>query len=149
MLDVSVRGADQLIRLSRTLKTVGDKDLRREVRRALVDTTKPVRAAIRLHELATMPKRGGLNRVMARSRITTQVRGTGNHPGIRLATKSHDPRIDRSGRLWHPTFGYRDRGVVQQVTPGHFTIPATRAAPEGRIQLIAAMNRIERKLEAR
>jgi hypothetical protein len=149
VLDVSVRGADQLIRLSRKLKAVGDTGLRRETRRALSDAVKPVKAAIRQHELAAFPKHGGLNRVMARSRITTQISGSGRNPGIRIATRTHNPRIDRSGRLTHPVFGHRDRVVVQQVAPGYFTGPANRAAPATRFQLIAAMKRIEKELEAR
>jgi hypothetical protein len=147
--DLVVSGADRLITLSKQLRAVGDKDLKREARVALRDATKPMKAAIHRYDLANLPKRGGLNRVMARSRITTQVRGSGNNPGVRIATRSHDPRIDRSGRVWHPTFGHRDRGVVQQIDSGYFTVPAGRAATEGRVQLLAAMKRIERKLEAR
>ena len=140
MPDIEVRGADQLVRLSKELRT------------ALREATKPVQAAIRRHAEDTMPRRGGLNRVMARSRISTQIRGSGNRPGIRVASKSHDRRIDSQGRLWHPVFGHRDRKLPrpQQVEPGWFTGQASRAAATGaRVQILAAMKRIERELEKR
>jgi len=149
MPDISVRGAEQLEKLGKQLRAAGDKDLRRETLAGLRAATKPIRAAIREYDLQHLPKRGGLNRVMARSRITTQVRTSGRNPGIRLATKSHDPRIDRTGRVWHPTFGHRDRGVVQHIDPGYFSVPASREAPAVQAELLKALKRVEKQLEKR
>jgi len=148
--DIEVRGADQLVRLSKRLRQVGDKDLKKETRTALREATKPVQAAIRRHAEDVMPKRGGLNRVMARSRISTQIRGSGNSPGIRLASKSHDPRINR-GRLWHPVFGHRDRKLPQpqRVPEGWFVPPTGTVTRAAQVQILAAMKRIERELEKR
>jgi len=146
--DIEVRGADQLVRLSKRLRQVGNKDLKKELRTALREATKPVQAAIRRHAEDSMPKRGGLNRVMARSRISTQIRGSGNSPGIRLASKSHDPRINR-GRLRHPVYGHRDRWVTQRVPEGWFVPPTGQATRAAQVQLLAAMKRIERELERR
>ena len=146
--DFSVRGAEQLVRLSRKLKAVGDKDLSREVRAGLREATTPVKAAIREYAESNLPRRGGLNQVMARSRISTQIRGSGRSPGVRLTSKSHDPRIDR-GRLRHPVFGNRQVWVTQRVDPGWFTKPASRAAPRAQGALIIAMRRIEKELESR
>ncbi len=151
MLDVSVRGADQLVALSKRLRAVGDTGLKKETRTALRNATTPMKAAIKRHALDTMPRHGGLNRVVARSRITTQVRGSGRNPGVRIASKSLDPRLDRSGRLWHPVSGHRDRKLPQpqQVHPGWFTDPAARSATSARVEILAAMKRIERELERR
>ena len=150
MPDISVRGAEQLEKLGKQLRAAGDKDLRRETLAGLRAATKPIRAAIREYDLRHLPQRGGLNRVMARSRITTQVRTSGRNPGIRMATKTHDPRIDQ-GRLWHPVFGHRDRKLPQpqRIEPGYFSTPASQAAPAVQAELVKAIKRVERQLGRR
>lgn len=149
MVDVSVRGAEQLVKLSKELRAVGEKDLAKELRAALREAATPVKAAIREHAERTMPHRGGLNRVVARSRITTQVRGSGRNPGVRIASKTLNPRLDQSGRLRHPVYGNRNVWVTQHVEPGWFTVPASHAAPEVRDELVKAIGRIQRRLEKR
>jgi len=148
MPDISVRGAEQLEKLGRQLRAAGDKDLRRETLAGLRAATKPIRAAIREYDVRHLPQRGGLNRVMARSRITTQVRTSGRNPGIRLATKTHDPRIDQ-GRLRHPVYGHQDRWVTQRVEPGYFSTPASQAAPAVQAELLKAIKRVEKQLGRR
>ena len=152
MPDVEVRGADQLTRLARTLRQVGDKDLKKELRRGINEAVQPVKASIRARALSSMPRRGGLNQVMARSRITVSQRGSGANPGVRLVTKSHNPRIDK-GIVRHPVRATGPREdwtwVDQPVKPGWFTHPAAASAPITRLKLLAAMRRIERQLEGR
>ena len=149
MPDVYVTGADQLISLSRRLRAAGDKELKKELRVALKDATAPMKAAIRADALENMPKRGGLNEVIAKSRITTQIRSSGRTPGIRLVNKTHDTRLDSQGRLRHPVFGNRKKWTEQKVRPGWFTKPAAREARHARVQILLAMQRIAKKLEAR
>lgn len=149
MLDVRVTGADKLVTLGRQLRKAGQKDLSKELRAALKDATVPVKVAIRQNALETMPKRGGLNEAMAKSRIKVQVRTSGKLAGVRLINKTHDTRLDSQGRLRHPVFGNRKKWAEQRVTPGWFTSPATRAATGARVQLLLAIKRIEKELERR
>lgn len=151
MPDVYVTGADKLISLGRQLRAAGDKELKKELRTALRDATKPMKAAIKQNALDNMPHRGGLNEYLARSRITTQVRQSGRYPGIRISNKQHDTRLDTQGRLRHPTFGRRGRDDWQEqhVAPGWFTKPAERHARQARVEILLAMQRVAKKLEAR
>ena len=151
MPDVYVTGADQLISLSRRLRAAGDKELKKELRTALRDATKPMKAAIKKNARDNMPHRGGLNDYLARSRITTQVKQSGQNPGIRISNKQHDTRLDTQGRLRHPTFGRRGPGdwKEQKVESGWFTKPAAREARQARVEILLAIKRIERELERR
>lgn len=104
------------------------KQLKGEIRKPLPE----VRKAIRRRALDTLPKRGGLNRWVARTRVLGQVRVTGRGVEIKLvgrrksqAGTSDLKRLDR-GRIRHPTFGQRGKGMwhTQAVRPGYFTDPA-------------------------
>lgn len=106
------------------------KILRKEIRRPLPR----VRRAIRKNAIQTLPKRGGVNRWVAASRINAIVKLTGRGAEVRLrgSRKNQTPaladlnRLDRTGRLRHPTYGRRGRGFwhTQVVRPGWFSTPA-------------------------
>ena len=147
--DVYVTGADKLVSLGRRLRAAGDKELKKELRTALRDATKPMKAAIKKNALDNMPHRGGLNEYLSKSRITTQVRQSGRNPGIRISNKQHDTRLDTQGRLRHPVYGNRDAWVEQKVKPGWFTEPAEREARQARVEILLAIKRVEKSLEAR
>lgn len=108
------------------------KALKTEIRRPLPQ----VRKAIRRRALATLPKSGGLNRWVAKTRISNKVKLSGRGVSIRLqggrksGTGEADMRRLDMGTVRHPSWGRRGRGQwhVQRVTKGFFTEPAGETA---------------------
>lgn len=147
MPGIEVRGTDQLRALGRQLKETGDKDLRKASRAALRQGTKPGIAAARARARSTLPHRGGFAELMGKSRINTTIRESGRLVGIRITTKTHDPRIDK-GYLSHPTFGHRDRWVIQRVPAGWFTRALRTLAPEMRRELLKSMQQITDRIRS-
>jgi hypothetical protein len=104
------------------------KALRKEIRKPVPD----VRKAIRRRALASLPKRGGLNRWAAKSRITAQVRVTARsmRVGLKAGRNSTGGRSDirrmDKGRVRAPSWGHRGRGDwhTQRVTAGFVTEPS-------------------------
>lgn len=104
-----------------------EKALRKEIRKPVPR----VRLKIKARALSTLPKRGGLNKWVSRTRITAQIR-FGRAFTVRLigrrqsaSGQSDLKRLDK-GRVRHPSWGRRGRGQwhVQRVTSGFFTAPA-------------------------
>jgi hypothetical protein len=151
---VEIRGAENLGRLARELRRLGDKELRRALYKGLNSAAKPLKADARANALATLPHRGGLNKVISRSSMRTSTR-TGKNPSVRIVVKSHDARIDSQGRLRHPVFAGRKTPshqrvwVTQQVPPGWFTKPARAAAPAVRRQIESVLSEVARQVEER
>ena len=150
--DFDIRGgAEQLYDIGKMLRQAGDKELRREFYRALQRSAKPLVADAKQNALDTLPKRGGLNEKVAKSKFRTRVRAGGRNPGVRITATGLDARLDTKGRLRHPTFGRRGRGdwFEEKVKPGWFTDAMERGAPQVRKEMLAAMDEVARKLEGR
>ncbi|SIQ07302.1 hypothetical protein [Micromonospora avicenniae] len=105
------------------------KHLRKEIRQPLPS----VRAAIKRRALDTLPRRGGLNVWVSRTKITVQTKLAGRAAGVRMKgsrksakDKSDLKRLD-AGKVRAPSWGRRGAGAwhTQQVEPGYFTKPAT------------------------
>jgi hypothetical protein len=108
------------------------KEVLRALRKEIRAPVPAVRKAIRARAIATLPKRGGLNRWVARSRINTTIKVSSRTATITLvgtrksqAAITDLKRIDQ-GTLRHPSWGRRFKGQwhVQRVTSGFFTDPA-------------------------
>lgn len=153
-MDLRVGGADELNRLARKLKEVGDKGLRKELYRGLQRATKPIRADVQRSLATRLPERGGLARKMSRARVTSKIR-TANR-NTRLTIQVSSPRgedfdvqaMDR-GRLRHPVFGRRGKWVTQQIPPGAVSEPLEAGADTARTEATAALSRVARQLEGR
>lgn len=143
-----IHGAEQLAALSRQLKAAGEKDLQRELSKAIAKAMKPLRAELPRSALAKLPRRGGLAAQVAASKLRNTRRNTGRAVGLRLTATNPDNirRIDRRGEVRHPTFGHGP-WVTQKVTPGWFTQPTDALAPQARADVEAAMNTIAAKLD--
>lgn len=112
-------------------------DRRKEVVKALrAKIRQPVpgvRRAIKARALATLPRRGGLNVWVSRTRVSAVVRLAGRTAGVRLKgsrkslnDKSDLRRLDL-GTVRAPSWGRRTTGAwhTQRVTPGYFSKPST------------------------
>ncbi len=122
---------DAFVRELRGFSARGEivKQLRTEMRKPLPEVRKKIKASA----LNTLPRRGGLNKWAARTRITAKITVTGRAVKVRvrgarnsLGGESDINAIDR-GRVRHPSWGRRGRGQwhVQRVTAGFFTTPVS------------------------
>lgn len=144
-----VVGAEELAAVAKALRQAGDKELRKELYRGLRRAAKPLIAEARQHARDTLPKSGGLNERVARSKFKVAVRGAGRNPGVRITATGLDKRLDTEGRIRHPVYGNREVWVQQKVKPHWFETPMAAGAPEVRRELQKVVEDIARKLEAR
>lgn len=121
---------DALIRDLR--KFDGRKEVVKALRKEIRKPVPKVRKAIRKRARTTLPKAGGLNKWVASTRITAQIKLSGRSAGVRLkggrnstGARSDIRAIDR-GRVRAPTYGKRNPNSwhTVKVTPGFFTTPA-------------------------
>jgi hypothetical protein len=108
------------------------KQLRADLREPIPDVRRDIKASA----LATMPKRGGLNRWVASIRVTAQVSVSSTRVRVRVRggrnsskTRSDINAIDR-GRVRHPAWGRRfaRQWSTQSVPEQFFTRPAAEPA---------------------
>lgn len=102
--------------------------LRKEIRRPIPS----VRAAVKRRALDVLPRGGGLNVWVSRTKVTAKIRLAGRAAGVQLKgsrksakDKSDLRRLD-AGKVRHPSWGRRggDQWHSQAVTPGFFTKPS-------------------------
>jgi hypothetical protein len=160
-VDVTVRtvGEQKLARLGRALKDAGDKDLQRELRRAMQRGGKPLKDAARKGALERLPKRGGLAERVATSKFGVRTSTTGRGASVRVIGRSgYDLQGMDEGEIRHPVFGdphvrvlagRREwKWVSQPVKPGWFSDAEEAAAPKVRDELVKAIDIVAAKLEA-
>jgi hypothetical protein len=146
MGDIEIRGGANAKRIAAKFEKEAVKGLRRELRQGLNRATKPMIRAAREAALEDLPHRGGLNRIVAKSRMATRTRAD----GIRIVATGIDQLdlIDKSGVVVHPTYGHRPR-VIQSIPPaqGWFTDTMEDQAEEPRKELVRVVLALARRLE--
>lgn len=158
-LDLEVRGAEKLAQVSRALRQSGDKQLKKDLTRALREAAKPMVADARQAAKERLPHRGGLADRVARSRITVRVRTSGRQVGVRIVANGPKDqggvpvniRALNAGKFRHPVYARgADREkwawVEQDIRPGWFDEPLTRRGPRVRGALVIAIDDFTRKL---
>lgn len=142
--DISVRGAEDFLALSKRLKAAGRGDLRKQLNKALRDSAKPLLAETRAALRRDMPSRNGLGDFLARKPARIAVK-TGSNPGVSVIFGKTDPRLDAQGRLAHPVYGVirtrtppigRRVVAVQRVKAGVFSGALQSGAPTVQGQLV-------------
>lgn len=126
----------------------GRKEILKQLRTEMRAPLPTVRKKIKTRALTTLPKRGGLNRWAASTRITAKI--TVNGRAVRVTVRGgrnsvggeSDIRALDRGRVRHPSWGRRGRGQWhnQRVTEGFFTVPIVES-PEWREACLAAVDR--------
>lgn len=146
-VDLRISGVDQLEAVARRIKEAGDKELRRELLRGINRALKPAKAEVQRAALADLPKRGGLNQLVASSKIGSRTRTAGRDPAVFLTgTKSgHDLRSIDRGRLRHPVFG-TDTWVDQDIKPGWWSQTLAGQVPSIRREVVNALEDVARRL---
>lgn len=151
-MDLRVTGAEQFERAARAAAGM-DKTQRREVLKVVQTESRPVRQGLKGSARATLPKRGGLNEVVASSTISARSKTAGRDVGVTIVAKGRngrlkDIRATDSGRLRHPVFADGEKGrrdwtwVNQQVTPGWWSKPLAAFGPKLGRDLGRAMSRV-------
>ena len=140
----AIRGADNLLALSKKLKAAGQTELRKELHKAMRNVAKPLVPKIREAARKQLPTAGGLNDRIAKKPYRAQVRTGAKTAGVRITGTKVDPRINREGRVWHPVFGREGKAanggrnsVVQKVpsAEGYFDETLRDEGPEVREEL--------------
>lgn len=150
---VEVRGAEQLAALAKRLKDAGDKQLKRELMAAITKSTEPLRkVALPASARHTLPRKGGLNELVARSQFRQQRRMSGRTAGLRIVAKNPNLQLEKldQGQVRHPVFARKGRPrvwVVQPVAAGWFTKPTEAAAPLIRAEVSQAMTTTAARIE--
>lgn len=149
-ITVTTRGADKLQRVSAAIRAAGDKDLDRELKRAMQRGGKPMKAAARWGARKTLPLRGGLSERVAESKFSVRTTGAGKRVGVRIVGASgYDLAGMDDGLIRHPVYGNRGKKwVAQRIRPGWFSDAEEAKAPEVRKEIEQAVDDIARKLEA-
>ncbi len=146
MVQVIIKGAEDLERIGKALKQVGNRELRLELLRAIRTATKPTHQQIRDSARQLLPHRGGLAELIAKSSLTTRTRLSGRSVGVRIvARSSHDIKALDKGRLRHPVYGNRDSWVTQYVKTGWFSTPLFATGKAVRLEVSEAAARVARK----
>ena len=148
-LTLRVKGVEDFGRVAKKLKAAGEegKGLRRELLKGINRETKPLRQAAKANARRTLPKRGGLARLVARASMTTKTRLSGASASVRIVAKKaeHIARIDK-GTVRHPVFGNRKLWVSQSVAPGWFTKPMQEGSSKVRTAILQAVRNTAKKI---
>lgn len=147
-VELRIEGAQDLERVSRRLKQLGDKELKNELSRGINRAVKPMKDEVKAAALRDLPKRGGLNKFVAKLSWKTKTKTSGQSVGVTIvADKSgHDLKAIDRGRVRHPVFGNRRAWVLQQVKAGFFSNTVRGHADRIRRELLALVADIERRL---
>lgn len=145
-MELRIEGAEKLAAVARQLRQTGNKELRKEMYRGLRQAAKPLIADARQHARDTLPKRGGLNERVARSRFRVSVRAAGRDPSVRITATGLDKRLDTQGRLRHPVYGNRRVWVEQKVKAHWFEIPMRAGSRHVRRELVRVVDDVAKKL---
>src|SRR5437868_1243897 len=147
MVNLQIKGADQLGDLARQLKAAGEsgKGLRREMFRGIQHAAKPMKEDARKAAAAQLPQAGGLAKVVAAQKFSVRTRA-GRDPGISIRATGSGMTTDR-GYVRHPVYGDAEVWVRQQTKgKGWFTRTLQRSAPLVRRDLLKAMQSVANKI---
>jgi hypothetical protein len=149
--DFRITGGAAMKRAALVVLANGTKKARLEMLAAIRAEVKPIIEDQKQAARATLPKRGGLNEVVAGAKFGSRTRiskATGV-VGVKIVAKGKPTRdieaIDR-GRVRHKTFGHKP-WKDQRVEPGFFTKPAEKAAPRVTAGLVVAMEKVVHDIE--
>jgi len=145
---IEIQGADKLARVAKALRQAGDKELSKELYKALNRATKPMRAEAKKAAASKLPRAGGLNKRVARARMSTR-RRAGKDPGVKIvATGMEQLAMTDQGHVRHPVWGNRGRWVNQPIpqAKGWFTEPMEAGAANARREIVKAIDDVAKKI---
>lgn len=148
-VSLRVSGTEDLKKVSKALKTAGveGKGIRKEMLKAINRNTRPLRFEAKANARKILPKTGGLNKLIARSSLSTKTKLAGPNASVRIVAKKKEyiDRIDK-GHVRHPLFGNRGAWYSQAVPAGWFTKAMEKGASKVRVSIIQVVDATARKL---
>ncbi|MFF0269486.1 hypothetical protein [Kribbella sp. NPDC004536] len=145
MTDIRITDGGETKRAAERLRLAANGGLQRELQHALDRSTKRLDEDVRGSALERLPKRGGLNQIVARSRIDAEHLAPLR---VRLVAKGIDQlKLINAGHVSHPTYGHRPR-VFQSLprAKNWFSRPIRRNAGRISRELRRAMERTARRI---
>lgn len=145
-IEIRITGADQFRDVARQIRGA-NRELRKELARAMTKATKPLKVAVKRSARTRLPRQGGLGRRVARAKMATKTKVAGPTANVSIvAVHKYDlDAIDR-GRVKHPTYGHKP-WVIQLVRPGYWTEPLVQGGPQVRQEIVKAVDGIAKKME--
>lgn len=145
---IEVRGGpEQLARISRQLKEEANRGLQRELNKALREAAQPFAREVREAALDRLPRTGGLNKRVARSRVSVRNRSA-RGKGVQIAVgprRSQTEQMNR-GFVFHPVFGSEQR-VRQELPSGFVDAAAKQTEPEVHRAIEKAIGRMSDRID--
>jgi hypothetical protein len=140
---MDVQGAEQLARLSSTLKGLaGANGIQKDFNKALTKAVQPLRQTVKQSARTTLPRRGGLAADIARSRISRRTSDSRKGAGLRVFVKGpYDLDAIDKGIVHHP------KGPDQRIAPGWWTRPTEATGPDVRKAVETAMDDAAKKID--
>jgi hypothetical protein len=127
-MTLQVEGAEKLALVGKAVRKLGsDRTVLKALTKRIRSGLPSLRAELKASALATLPRRGGLNRWVASSRVNVSVRRGANTAGVTVTEgrNSTGARSDLrgldAGMVRHPTFGNREAWSPQKVSAGFAT----------------------------
>lgn len=115
---VELRGAEDFARFGAALKESGDKELRKQVGKALREQAKPLGQLVVREGAQAMPKRGGFAALVAEAKVGMRFSMSKNPTAVLLLSdkSNHDLKSLDEGKLRHPVFLRSRHGLLRRKT---------------------------------
>jgi hypothetical protein len=144
-VEIEIRGAEQLVALAKRLRDA-PKELRSDLYIGINRAAKPLKSDVKKSARDRLPKKGGLNKRVAGTKIATKRRVTGSSAGVRLVgTSGYDIGSINRGRVRHKTYGHKP-WVNQTVAKGFWTDPLAAGAPKVQEEIQDVMDKLADEL---
>lgn len=145
-LSVSIQLGERFSSLPNRLREAASSSLRRELDQALTRSVRDLPQALRASAVSTLPRRGGLGELTARTPIKISHLTSGSSVSVRVTASprrglSDIARLDR-GSVRHPLFGRRSRWYTETVSPGWWAKPIDAVATKARSEIEQAMDTV-------
>lgn len=148
-MGVTIAGHEKLAQLAARLDALARNDLRDKIGLAIWYVVDPLRKDARAHARAILPRRGGLNEVVANTAMPVTMNARGRWRGVRIRVTAdrenmRDPGAVNRGRVRHPVYGrVREPGgepLIQMVQVGWFTTPMEAGAGQVRAEIMKVID---------
>jgi hypothetical protein len=171
MPKVVIKGdVDKLRMIGKMLREAPDKEVKKELAKAVQRASKPVKEEIKQSARDTLPSSGGLNEWVADIAIKTTFRMSGRMPGVYIVGSKNNKRVVKKksktgrtfganadlrsinrGRVFHPTFGHGPLVGPQSVRAGFWDRPFNgvihqRAVREIRLAMAISFEQLAQKM---
>lgn len=144
MASIEIRGGEQFTALAARIRKA-EGELQPELYDALDRAAPPLERAATRSAVANLPRRGGLNAVVAAAGMSHQRRAG----GIRIVARGITQlRLTNDGAVRHPVYGNPGTWVGQLIPKAKdwFDKPIRDGAPQVRAELKKALDKIARKI---